>query len=258
MTVNYIDLFSCFEKLERNSNKKLPKDDLKFMEKMKFHEVYIELATRYGNFETSNFSIEWNLPWKRPRKFFFEFVRNAFPIGSVGQGGLIYLLNIESSRSRVGIMLDNRELFIVVAESLTQFLGKNIDFLEVISDLKNYQPNKKHSDIDSVYIIDLNDVALDLIISLWPYGNDTSDIRTSKLGVFKAEKLAKHEVRERGKRQNIISLIFLVTFFFLAYLIMKWLEFSNSNIIIVLILFLFSIAPSLLLIQRLRGKYRRV
>ncbi len=252
-------VLEVFHELDKRDVMRLKTQDLQFMKKLGYHRDYIQLAEKHGNFVANDFKIEWDLPWKRKRNFFYEFMRDALPIGSTNQNNFIYLINIKSKCSRVGVMQKNRGSFMILSDNIQDFLyqpEKKIltSNLLIDSSVPIFAPKTT----DDSYKVDFKKIPIGLKVNLLPFGRETKDIFENKVGVFVAKKLSRVD---ELKSYKTIGRIHMVVFFSVIFAVLFLLISFDAKyeIVIPSILFLlFAWSPALMLFDRVRGKWQRL
>ena len=108
---------------ELESSESLSDQDINFMRKLGFAKGFIEFAKTNGCFRLGDITIDWNLAWTTNSDFFFEITRNSFPIGRDAQKNYIYISDITSESSKVGLLNPKTLQYVAIATSLKEFFN---------------------------------------------------------------------------------------------------------------------------------------
>lgn len=236
----------------------LSKQDLKFLVKLGFHKFYVQLARKYGQFKVGDYFIEWNTGWELERPFFFEISRDSLPFGRTLDGNIIYLINIRDERSQVAILHESGECLKVVSANLVTFLlcsEKDSCFTD--RDVRLMKSKRVVPTKPSIQF-NLNDLKVDDIYDLYPFGKETSHVSDPRSGHFVAKRVSKVEEIRAYKKKNLVSWAFLALFTVILFSIGGY---FNLSIIYQLAFFsvVLILAPSFFMVlDKIRGRWKRL
>jgi len=234
----------------------LSKKDINYMRKLGFANGFIEFAKTNGCFRLGEITIDWNLAWTTNSDFFFEITRNSFPIGKDAQKNYIYISDITSESSKVGLLNPKNLQYATIANSLKEFFkNSKVIFPYEFPIVKDSQ--KFFSDGDRVSInihkSNVGDVGCFL-----PFGSNTRGKITRQSGeyvaVYQSHASSKRSVIIRDRLTWIGLIVFSVAFF----LICTKLEVKFSTQILVYFVTLFGLSPVIMFWSKLIGNWERL
>lgn len=100
----------------------LTSEDLKMMKKCGFCAAWIQRAKEYGNSKIGSINLIWNIFLVEPSDYFYEITRHAFPIGRDSENNLIYVADVTSADSKIGLLDFKRMRYVTVFDSFDDFI----------------------------------------------------------------------------------------------------------------------------------------
>jgi len=230
--------------------------DINFMRKLGFAKGFIEFAKTNGCFRLGDITIDWNMAWTTNSDFFFEITRNSFPIGRDAQKNYIYISDITSESSKVGLLNSKTSQYVTISTSLKEFFKNSKMILPYkFPIVKDSQMS--FSEGDQVKI-NIHNSDVGEVVCFLPFGSNTRGKITRRSGEY----IAVYRSHASSKRYVIIrdrvAWIGLITFSVAYFLICAKLEVKFATQMLIYFVILFGLSPVIMFWSKLIGNWHRL
>lgn len=224
--------------------------DLSFMRRLGFASEWVKMAANQGVFKVGKVVIHWNLAWTLKSNFFYEIARDALPIGMDERNNLIYLTNIKSSKSQVGVLSSDGEVFHLIAGDMERFIDVVDSFDPVLfQDHVNLVIEGRSLAREPIKF-NINNSAIGSFIDFFPFGKNTTGKITRRPGEYVAEYYDIVQDRSKSKKRDWLYSSGLVLFSIFYFSILSDIEVEIGLQIYIFMILLFV----MILLYRMRDK----
>lgn len=231
----------------------LSSQDIKLMKKFGFASAWIQRAKSLGVFQTENIEVIWSMAWTKRSDFFYEIARNAFPIGNDIKGNLIYVTDITSASSKMGLLDTQSMKYATISSSFDEFIQN----LPRIFPFDFIESNQDFQSLGQSVQFNICRCEVGEVVNFLPFGSNTRGKITHRSGEYRAVFETSESSSKFETMRNFIWYVGLFLASILYFTCMNVFGVKFSIQLIFYIIFIFSLAPFHMLWSKMSGNWHR-